>query len=122
MLGRLHTPGPASCSTLSRNTVIVLTNGQAGRWLVLEVLGEFVMQHVASPDTVRALVDRNIQSCDEAVEVERFLVEDLGIATLAKCRQRHRAALEIMTIAGKWSEVHHILVKESCIKSTHHTA
>ena len=75
---------------------------------VLEVLGEFVLQHVASPDTVRALVDRNIQSCDEAVEVEveRFLVEDLGIATLAKCRQRHRAALEIMTIAGPRSMIY----------------
>ena len=66
----------------------MLTNGQAGRWLVLRVLVE--------------------------VGVGRFLVEDLGIATLAKCRQRHRAALEIMTIAGKWSEVHDILVKESC--------
>ena len=54
------------------------------------------------------LVDRNIQSCDEAVEVEveRFLVEDLGIATLAKCRQRHRAALEIMTIAGPRSMIY----------------
>ena len=74
---------------------------------MLEVLGKFVMQHVASPDTVRALVDRNIQSCDEAVEVEveRFLVEDLGIATLAKCRQHHRAALEIMTIAGPRSMI-----------------
>ena len=77
---------------------------------VLEVFGEFVMQHVASPDTVRALVDRNIQSCDEAVEVEveveRFLVEDLGIATLAKCRQRHRATLDIMTIAGPRSMIY----------------
>ena len=75
---------------------------------MLEVLGKFVMQHVASPDTVRALVDRNIQSCDEAVEVEveRFLVEDLGIATLAKCRQRHRATLDIMTIAGPRSMIY----------------
>ena len=56
------------------------------------------------------MVDRNIQSCDEVleveVEVERFLVEDLGIATLAKCRQRHRAALEIMTIAGPRSMIY----------------
>ena len=35
-------------------------------------------------------------------EVERFLVEDLGMATLAKCRKHHTAALEILTIAGKW--------------------
>ena len=59
------------------------------------------MQHGASPDTVRTLADRNIQRCEKEmeveVEVERFLIEELGIATLA--------------IVGKLAEVHDILVK-----------
>ena len=92
---------------------------RAGLW----AWGVFVLQHIASPDNraaaVRELIDRNIQSCDE--EVERFLVDDLGVriewiaasrATLAKCRQDHRAAVENLIIAGKWAEAHDILVKE----------
>ena len=92
---------------------------RAGLW----VWAVFVLQHIAIPDkrkeAVQALIDRNIQDCDE--ETEQFLVSKLGIpvewiaasrATLAKSRHDHRATVENLVTAGRWAEAHDVLVKE----------
>jgi len=92
---------------------------RAGLW----VWAVFVLQHLAIPDkrkeAVQALIDRNIQDCDE--ETEQFLVTKLGLpvewiaasrATLAKSRHDHRATVENLVTAGRWAEAHDVLVKE----------
>ena len=92
---------------------------RAGLW----VWAVFVLQHLASPDkrkeAVQALIDRNIRDCDE--DTERFLVTRLGIpvewiaasrATLAKSRGDHRAAVESLMTARRWTEAHDVLVKK----------
>ena len=91
----------------------------AGLW----VWAVFVLQHIESPDrreeAVKAVIDRNIQQCDE--EAERSLVTDLGVpldwiaasrATLAKSRHNHHDHVENLILAKKWPEAHDVLVKE----------
>ena len=92
---------------------------RAGLW----VWSVFVLQHIQDPsrrmEAVKALIDRNIEKCDE--DQEEFLVSKLGVpvewiaasrATLAKSRHNHREAVENLIIAHKWSEAHDVLVKE----------
>lgn len=92
---------------------------RSGLW----VWAVFVLQHIHSPDrrmqAVKALIDRNIEKCEQ--EVEDFLVSRLGVpvewiaesrATLAKSRHDHRETVENLIVARKWSEAHDVLVKE----------
>ena len=91
----------------------------AGLW----VWAVFVLQHIESPDrreeAVKAVIDRNIERCDE--EAERSLVTDLGVplqwiaasrATLAKSRHNHHDHVENLILARRWPEAHDVLVKE----------
>ena len=92
---------------------------RAGLW----VWAVFVLQHIETEDrrveAVKAVIDRNIQHCDE--QAEHSLLSDLGVplewiaaarATLAKSRHNHHDHVENLILAKRWSEAHDVLVKE----------
>ena len=92
---------------------------KAGLW----VWAVFVLQHIETEDrrveAVKAVIDRNIQHCDE--HAEHSLLSDLGVplewiaasrATLARSRHNHHDHVENLILAKRWPEAHDVLVKE----------
>ena len=92
---------------------------KAGLW----VWAVFVLLHIETEDrrveAVKAVIDRNIQHCDD--QAEQSLLTDLGVplewiaasrATLARSRHNHHDHVENLILAKRWPEAHDVLVKE----------